>query len=223
VVVCELCGFQADPSEQHANNSNQLARTNRYGIKVKEINHHKENSTQHPTKLLTIPDTNTAKTVVKPKKLPPYRMGLVSVTRIRVRVSRLSFRVSVRVRDVNETRQSRVSIFFLDPGKGISGLPRIQTSDRLTIEPIVSGIIATCRSTSVDCCLLHRGHGPHTRRTDATKQRTVAYLRVRDSNSRRFCRRVLITLVMPLHRPGSANATASVCLYRVGQKHPDCF
>jgi len=166
-----------------------------------------------------LPDTNTAKTVVKPKKLPPYRMGLVSVTRIRVRVSRLSF----RVRDVNETRQTQVSIFFLDPGKGISGLPRIQTSDRLTIEPIVSGIIAACRSTSVDCCLLHRGHGPHTRRTDAAKQRTVAYLRVRDSNSRRFCRRVLITLVMLLHRPGSANATASVCLYRVGQKTSRLF
>jgi len=30
-------------------------------------------------------------------------------------------------RDVNETRESRVSIFFLDPGKGISRFPRIDT------------------------------------------------------------------------------------------------
>ena len=30
-------------------------------------------------------------------------------------------------RDVNESGESRVSIFFLDPGKGISRLPRIET------------------------------------------------------------------------------------------------
>ena len=35
--------------------------------------------------------------------------------------------VDVPARDVNETRESRVSIFFLDPGKGISRLPRIET------------------------------------------------------------------------------------------------
>ena len=31
--------------------------------------------------------------------------------------------VAIKIRDVNETRESRVLIFFLDPGKGISGLP----------------------------------------------------------------------------------------------------
>jgi len=42
--------------------------------------------------------------------------------------------------------ESQVSIFFLDPGKGISRLPRIETSDCQTIGTIVSGIIVTCRS-----------------------------------------------------------------------------
>ena len=41
-------------------------------------------------------------------------------------------RFSELIRDVNETRESPVSIFFLDPGKGISRLPRIETGDRLT-------------------------------------------------------------------------------------------
>ena len=36
------------------------------------------------------------------------------------------------IRDVNATQDSRVKIFFLDPRKGISQLPRIETSDRLT-------------------------------------------------------------------------------------------
>ena len=39
----------------------------------------------------------------------------------------------VKGRDVNETRESRASIFFLDPGKGISPLLRIETSDHPTI------------------------------------------------------------------------------------------
>ena len=47
--------------------------------------------------------------------------------------------------DVNETRESRVSIFFLDPEKGISRLPRIET-DRTDNRPTVSGIIVTGRS-----------------------------------------------------------------------------
>jgi len=36
---------------------------------------------------------------------------------------------------------------------------------------------------------------------------------VGDSGSRCFCRQALIILVTPLHRPGSANAVPSVCLY----------
>jgi len=48
--------------------------------------------------------------------------------------------------DVNETRESPVSIFILDPEKGISRLLRIETSDRPTTGPIVSGISVTCRS-----------------------------------------------------------------------------
>jgi len=32
-------------------------------------------------------------------------------------------------RDVNETRESQVKIFFLYPEKGISPLPRIETSN----------------------------------------------------------------------------------------------
>ena len=58
--------------------------------------------------------------------------------------------------------------------------------------------------------LLHRGHGPHTRRTDAAKQRTVVYLSGSGQRGQIFA---LITLVMPVHRPASANAAASVCLY----------
>ena len=42
-------------------------------------------------------------------------------------------------------------------------------------------------------CLLHRGHGPHTRRTDAAKQRTVAYLSGRGQRGQMFLPWVLIT------------------------------
>jgi len=87
-------------------------------------------------------------------------------------------------RDVNETRESRVSIFFLDPKKGISRLLRIETSDHPTIGPIVSGIIVTCRPArtcyQLIACLLHSGRGPHTRCTNAAKQRTLAYLSGRE-------------------------------------------
>ena len=55
--------------------------------------------------------------------------------------------LTVASMDVNETSESRFSIFFLDPGKGISRLHGIETSDRPTIGPIVSGTIVTCRST----------------------------------------------------------------------------
>ena len=67
-------------------------------------------------------------------------------------------------------------------------------------------------------CLLHCGRGPHTRRMDAEKQRTVAYL---SGGGRCFCHQVLITLVTPLHRPRSANAAASVCLYRKQERQWD--
>jgi len=98
--------------------------------------------------------------------------------------------------------------FFVDPGKGISRLLRIETSDRPTIGPIVSGIISTCCSALGACyhsiaCLLHCGRGTHTRHTDAAKQRTVAYVsgRVqrRQKHQRRqmFLPRGLITLVTP--------------------------
>jgi len=70
----------------------------------------------------------------------------------------------------------------------------------------VSGISAACRYglaiTRSLVCFTDGGHGP---------------ARIPCTDSRCFCRRVLITLVMPLHRPGSANASASVssvCLYR---------
>ena len=74
--------------------------------------------------------------------------------------------------------ESRVWIFFLDPGKRISRLPRIETSDRPTIGLLWAGNchLSLCTCYQLITCLLHRGHGPHTRRTDATKQRTVAYL-----------------------------------------------
>jgi len=82
----------------------------------------------------------------------------------------------------------------------------------------VSRIIVTCRSAcyqSIACfCLLHRGHGPYTRRTDAAKQRTVAYLSGMGQRQQMFLLPALMTIVMPLHRPGSANVAASVCLYR---------
>jgi len=42
----------------------------------------------------------------------------------------------LNITDVNETRESQVSIFFLNPGKGNSRLPRIETSDCPTIGPI---------------------------------------------------------------------------------------
>ena len=73
---------------------------------------------------------------------------------------------------------------------------------------------------SVDRLLLHGGRGPHSRRTDAdaATQRTVAYLSSRGRGNRCFCRYELITIVMPLSRPGSAKTAASVCLYSVYMK-----
>jgi len=76
------------------------------------------------------------------------------------------------------------------------------------------------RLLSVDRLLLHGGRGPHTRcmGADAAKQRTVAYLSGGGRGNRCFCRRELITIVMPLSRPGSAKTAASVCLYSVYRK-----
>ena len=52
--------------------------------------------------------------------------------------------------------------------------------DHPTVGPIVSGIIGIATHLlSVNqwiACLLHPGHSPQTRCTDAAKQRTVAYL-----------------------------------------------
>ena len=72
------------------------------------------------------------------------------------------------------------------------------------------------RLLSVHRLLLHGG--PHSRCTgaDAAKQRTVAYLSGRGRGNR--CCRELITIVMPLSRPGSAETAASVGLYSVYRK-----
>jgi len=45
---------------------------------------------------------------------------------------------------------------------------------------------------------------------------------VGDSGGGCFCRRALITLVTPLYRPGSANATTSVCLSREQERPLRC-
>ena len=88
----------------------------------------------------------------------------------------------------------------------------------------MSGIIVPSRSTlaiTISRSLVaSRGHGPHTRCTDAdaAKQRTVAYQSGRGRGNRCFCRRELITIVTPLSRPGSAKKAASVCLYSVYKK-----
>jgi len=87
----------------------------------------------------------------------------------------------------------------------------------------VSGIIVTGRSALAISRIsrsLHGGRGPHSRRMDAEagKQRTVAYLSSRGRGNRCFCRRELITIVMPLSRPGSEKTAASVCLYSVYRK-----
>ena len=52
--------------------------------------------------------------------------------------------------------------------------------------------------------------------SDATKQRTVAYLSGRGQH------RALTTLVTPPHWPSCANATASVCLYREQERPLIC-
>ena len=121
--------------------------------------------------------------------------------------------------------------FFVDPGKGISRLPRIETSDRPTIGPIVSGIISTCCSALGACyhsiaCLLHCGRGTHTRHTDAAKQRTVAYVSGRVQRRQKHQRRQMFLPPgadnLSYARPGSAHAAASVCLYREQERPLRC-
>jgi len=75
------------------------------------------------------------------------------------------------------------TVYFSEP---VTGLPK-----PVFERPIVSGIIVTCRSAlaislPVDHLLLHGGHGPHTRCTDAVAvwQRTVAYLSGRGRGNR---------------------------------------
>ena len=73
-------------------------------------------------------------------------------------------------------------------------------------------------------CLLHRSRGPYTRRTNAAKQRTVAYTSGRGQRRQMFLLlgAPLITLVMPLHWPESANMATSVCLYREQERSLRC-
>ena len=95
--------------------------------------------------------------------------------------------------------ESRVSIFFLEPGKGISRLLRIET----TVRQQAYCERDNCHLSLHACyqsitCLLHRGRGLHTRRTDST----VVYLSGRWWRRQMFLPpgRALITLVTPLHQ-----------------------
>ena len=97
-----------------------------------------------------------------------------------------------------------------------SPLPRNDTSDHPTIGLLW---VYNCQLSLHTCyqsiaCLLHHGCGPHTRCMDTAKQKTVAYLSGRGQRRQMFQPRALITLVMPLHWPSSANVATSVCLYR---------
>jgi len=58
--------------------------------------------------------------------------------------------IFVHVRDVNETRESRVSIFFSIPGKEFLDFRELRLTRPPDNRPLVSGIIVTCRSLS-DC------------------------------------------------------------------------
>jgi len=114
-------------------------------------------------------------------------------------------------------------IFFLDLGKGSSRLPRIE--NKPDNKPIVSGIIVSCRSALVITRSLVASRQPwlafqtHGRRCCETKD--MVYLSGRGQREQMFLRRELITIVTPLHRPGSANTAASVCLY-IGNKKDHC-
>jgi len=118
--------------------------------------------------------------------------------------------ICIVARDVNESLESR--------SFSQSRENNFWTSEnRKTVRPIVSGIIVTCRSAlaidwSLVCFTSAVARIPDTQTPQNKGQ--WCFKVVGDSSGRCFSRRVLITLVMPLHRPGSANAAASVCLYR---------
>ena len=127
--------------------------------------------------------------ILEPSECHVYHKNLI--------VIRTIFTSDVKTVFLNKTGNCFVKIgFYRLPdyvmSRHVSDL-WFETSDCLTIEPIVSGIIVTCLShlLSIDrlfaspTCLLHGGHGPHARCTDAAKQMTVAYLSVRAQ--RRHC------------------------------------
>jgi len=63
-------------------------------------------------------------------KIGWHRM-LSSLTDVSVAFMQRALKISMNLtRDVNKTRDSRVLIFFLDPGKGISRLPWLKTNER---------------------------------------------------------------------------------------------
>ena len=119
---------------------------------------------------------------------------------------------------------SRVLIFFLDPRKGISGLPRIETSNHPTTGTTVSGIIVTCCSVlainrSLVCFTVARI--PDVWRCSETKDSGLSKWQG-TAGGRRFRFQALITIVTPLHWPGSGNAAASVCLYTKQERPLRC-
>ena len=119
---------------------------------------------------------------------------------------------------------SRVLIFFLDPRKGISGLPRIETSNHPTTGTTVSGIIVTCCSVlainrSLVCFTV--AHIPDVWRCSETKDSGLSKWQG-TAGGRRFRFQALITIVTPLHWPGSGNAAASVCLYTKQERPLRC-
>jgi len=92
---------------------------------------------------------------------------------------------SVLTRDVK-------TVYFSEP---VTGLPK-PVFYRLPKGLLWVGWLSPVapRLLSVDRLLLHGGRGPHSRCTDAAKQRTVAYLSGRGRENRCFCRRELITI-----------------------------
>ena len=109
-------------------------------------------------------------------------------------------------RDVNETRESRVSIFFLDPWKEFLDFreSRLKTARQQAYSEWNNCHLSLCACYQSIACLLHRGRGPHTRRTDAAKQRTVAYLSGRGEWAQMF-------LLPGADNPSYATALARQC------------
>ena len=87
----------------------------------------------------------------------------------------------------------------------------------------MSGIIANCHSALaisrlLVCFTTAMDHIPDTR-TGTLRNKWQWHLKV--VGGRCFCCSALTTLVTPLHRPGGANAAASVCLYRKQEMSAD--